>query len=130
MKPETAEWVKKAEGDIISARREMAAGADAILDTVCFHAQQCAEKYLKAMLVEAGHFFRKIHDLEALLDLVLVLEPDWEHLRSGLRDLTDMAVEVRYPGFEADTIDATQALAVAEEIRLRSRSFLDLENAV
>jgi len=53
MKAITSEWVHKAEGDFLTAQREMKA-APANYDAVCFHAQQCAEKYIKARLVEEG----------------------------------------------------------------------------
>lgn len=55
MKPETREWVEKAEGDFRTARRELLAPDSPNYDAACFHAQQCAEKYLKARLVEAGY---------------------------------------------------------------------------
>ncbi len=55
MKPVTAEWVEKAEGDFATAGRELRAAPAPNFDAACFHAQQCAEKYLKACLIEAGH---------------------------------------------------------------------------
>jgi HEPN domain-containing protein len=68
MKPLTAEWVAKAEGDFATACREAAVADGPNWDAVCFHAEQCAEKYLKARLVEAGVSFPKTHDLTVLLD--------------------------------------------------------------
>lgn len=50
-------------------------------DGLCFHAQQCVEKYLKARLCEAGIEFPKTHVLAALLDLVAPVEPLWETYR-------------------------------------------------
>jgi HEPN domain-containing protein len=50
MKPITSEWVIKAEGDFATAERELRATDNLNYDAVCFHAQQCAEKYLKARL--------------------------------------------------------------------------------
>jgi len=50
MNPLTLEWVEKAEGDFITARRELHARAKPNYDAACFHAQQMAEKYLKTML--------------------------------------------------------------------------------
>ena len=44
----TREWVTKAEGDLGTAARELAVDNDPNYDAVCFQAQQCAEKYLKA----------------------------------------------------------------------------------
>jgi len=52
MKPLTIEWVGKAEGDFATAGREMRARKAPNYDAACFHAQQLAEKYLKAFLQE------------------------------------------------------------------------------
>jgi HEPN domain-containing protein len=53
MKPLTSEWVEKAEWDFATANREIRVRKSPNFDAVCFHAQQCAEKYLKALLQEA-----------------------------------------------------------------------------
>jgi HEPN domain-containing protein len=45
------EWVQKAQGDFNVARRELRVRRLPNYDACCFHAQQCAEKYLKAFLV-------------------------------------------------------------------------------
>ena len=50
MKPLTAEWVSKAEGDFATMERESRVADSPNLEGLCFHAQQCAEKYLKARL--------------------------------------------------------------------------------
>jgi hypothetical protein len=78
MKPITLEWIAKAEGDFAIVEREARARKNPNYDGLCFHAQQCAEKYLKARLTEAGIDFPKTHVLATLLDLVLVVEPLWE----------------------------------------------------
>ncbi len=126
MKPETAEWVTKAEGDFRTACREQRVVEWPNFDAACFHAQQTAEKYLKARLVEAGLGFPKIHDLEALLNLALPLEPGWHDLREDLQRLTDMAVEVRYPGVAADAEDAAEAVRTAARMRAAARAALGL----
>ena len=66
MKPITKEWIAKAEGDWASALREVRARKKPNYDSACFHAQQCAEKYLKARLQEASTPFGKTHDLVKL----------------------------------------------------------------
>ena len=71
MKPITLEWIAKAEGDWNSAQREYRARQRPNYDAACFHAQQCAEKYLKARLEEAVIAFGRTHDLISLLTLVL-----------------------------------------------------------
>ncbi len=85
MHPLTAEWISKAEGDFASAQRELRARNSPNYDAACFHAQQCAEKYLKARLQEAGQYIPRTHDLVVLLNLLLPVEPAWAHLTSDLR---------------------------------------------
>jgi HEPN domain-containing protein len=92
MKPLTREWIGKAEGDFATAGREVRARKAPNYDAACFHAQQCIEKYLKARLQEAGLPFGRMHDLPALLNLLLPVEPSWEFLRPHLRALTPFAV--------------------------------------
>src|SRR5262245_55415528 len=73
MKPITLEWVAKAEGDWDTAQREYRARRRPNYDAACFHAQQCAEKYLKARLEEAVIAFGRTHNLVSLLTLVLAV---------------------------------------------------------
>jgi len=60
------EWIQKAEGDFISALREYRARKFPNFDAAGFHAQQCIEKYMKALLQRQNVRFEKIHDLLAL----------------------------------------------------------------
>ncbi len=126
MKPITAEWIAKAEGDWLTARREMQAMPAPNFDAAVFHAQQCAEKYLKARLIEGDVEFPKTHDLGAILSLVAPLEPAWESLRPRVNALTDMGIEVRYPGVTADGDDAAKAAATADEVREMVRKSIGL----
>ncbi len=66
MQPLTSEWIQKAEGDLATARRELRARTVPNYDAACFHAQQCAEKYLKDLLQEAVTPFGKTHNLSLL----------------------------------------------------------------
>ena len=122
----TAEWIAKAEGDWLTARREIQAMPAPNFDAAVFHAQQCAEKYLKARLIEGDLEFPKTHDLGAILSLIAPLEPAWESLRPRLNALTDMGIEVRYPGVTADADEAAQALATAVEVREMARKSMGL----
>ncbi|MBM3496714.1 MAG: HEPN domain-containing protein [Armatimonadetes bacterium] len=123
----TPEWVAKAEADMRTAMREMAAEDDANYDAVCFHAQQSAEKYLKARLSDAGIPFPKTHDLGLLVSLAVAVEPSWQSALGHVDCLTDLAVEVRYPGVAADREDAASALAVAKTVRAAVRRSLALD---
>jgi HEPN domain-containing protein len=105
MKPLTQEWGQKAEGDYTVAATLWQAEST-VYDAICFHAQQCIEKYLKAWLVEHESTFPKTHDLEALAKQCLPSLPDLASLMDELRLLTSFAVEIRYPGTSAERQDA------------------------
>ena len=126
MKPETAEWVAKAEADLATARREAAVIESANYDAVCFHSQQCAEKYLKAILVEHSVKVPRVHDLEVLVNEVIALNAEIGVVMKSARVLSAMAVEVRYPGMSADEEDAEEALRSADSIREVSKGLLSL----
>ncbi len=126
MKPQTKEWIQKAEGDFIIAGRAYRTRTVPVYDGVCFHTQQCLEKYLKARLCEAGIEIPKTHDLSALLDSVLPVEPLWEPFRPILEDLTSYAVAFRYPGETADKEIAHDALKKCRGIRIAIREFFGL----
>lgn len=117
MQPLTTEWIQKAEGDLATARRELRASTAHNFDAACFHAQQVAEKYLKALLQEAEIPFGKTHNLSLLLDLLKDNHPGLELLRPTLAILNAFAVEYRYPGESADKEVARQAVRLAEEVK-------------
>ncbi|MFA7403930.1 MAG: HEPN domain-containing protein [Pelobacteraceae bacterium] len=117
MKPETVEWVDKADADLDTAKREVAIVESPNYDAVCFHSQQCAEKYLKAVMVEDGLRVPRIHDLEALLNLLTSQHPELQKVIHLARILSAMAVEVRYPGMTADEDDAEESVRAAVAIR-------------
>ena len=128
MNPLTHEWVEKAEGDFVSAQREYRARKKPNYDSACFHAQQCVEKYLKARLVEAKKPFSKTHDLTYLAGLLNTIEPILSAYLQSLRELTDYAVEFRYPGMFAEKEDAREAVKTCKEIRKLMRQSLKLKN--
>ena len=127
MKPMSAEWIAKAEGDFAMMERECQVTENPNYDGICFHAQQCAEKYLKARLCEADITFSKIHDLVALLDQVLEVEPAWESFREDLAYLSDFAVSFRYPGESADAESAIDAQRRCRQFRIAARDALGLK---
>ncbi len=126
MNPVVEEWVRKAEGDFATACREFAVTDGPNFDAVCFHYQQCVEKYLKAFLIEKGESFPKTHDLAALLDMCLPSEPGWASLRPDFILLSRAAVEFRYPGDFADVAEAQAAKSVAEKARETLRGALGI----
>jgi HEPN domain-containing protein len=117
MKTITSEWITKAEGDFATAKRELKAEEHPNYDAVCFHAQQCIEKYLKAFLQESDVPFPKIHDLAGLLSLALAIEPTWSSMTADLNTLSAFAVEYRYPGDSADLDEAKEAFQKCTKLR-------------
>lgn len=119
-----AEWIAKAQNDLLNATHTLTLGARCPTDTACFHAQQCAEKYLKALLTFRGTDFAKTHDLEALAARLRsgprpALSPD------DLARLTRYATVTRYPGAEEIGLgEARRALAAARRIRKAVRAVL------
>jgi HEPN domain-containing protein len=126
MQPLTVEWVDKAEGDFVTTQREVQARRQPNYDAACFHAQQCAEKYLKARLQEAGIAIPYTHDLVTLLNLLLPMEPTWSTLAPDLRALTVFGVTFRYPGASANRAMARDALARCRRVRQTVRVSLGL----
>ena len=93
----------------------------------CFHAQQCAEKYLKALLVHRGKDFPKTHDLNrvrALCEAKGTIIPVSPQI---LEDLSMYAMANRYPGISANKQDAQAALATDKLVRAFARKTLGLK---
>jgi len=110
-------WIAKAESDLKNIALVLPA-EDAPFDTVCFHAQQAAEKYLKALLTFMGIPFRRTHDLAELL----LLFPTGSKVPAAVGDLselTDAAVAVRYPddSAEYDRELAEELVSVAHKVK-------------
>ena len=122
MKPMTREWVKKAEGDFKVASQILSRRKDIVPDAACFFCQQCAEKYLKARLIEANIAFPRTHDLLLLLNLCLPIEPLWSAYAKSVEAMSDYAVDFRYPGQSTSLAEARRCLrdckAVRREVRL------------
>jgi len=98
--------------------------AECPTDTVCFHAQQCAEKYLKALLVLDGIDFPKTHDIERLTAL-LVARADICLTTEEQGRLTDYAITTRYPGTgEIFLTEARRAVTLARRVRKQVRNLL------
>jgi HEPN domain-containing protein len=119
------EWLARAENDLKTAAHTLTLGADCPTETVCFHAQQCVEKYIKALLVFRATPFPKTHDIRALRALLPPrLRPK---LDSKIQDrLTDYATVRRYPGAGPDIPlpEARKSVAVARRVRKEVRKHL------
>lgn len=126
MKAATREWVDKAEADYAAALMFRRSRKKHSRDIVCFHLQQCVEKYLKARLEQAAIAFPRTHDLERLLDLAVLVEPMWSTLRPAMAAISDYAVEVRYPGRTASSAETRKLVAATGRIRALIRQRLGI----
>lgn len=118
------EWVARAENDLKNAAHTLKLGKDCPTDTVCFHAQQCVEKYVKALLTFRAVPFPKVHDIEQLIGL-LAPQDRLPLSIAAQRQLTAYAIMVRYPGWPPVTLgEARRAVALARRVRQRIRKLL------
>jgi HEPN domain-containing protein len=119
------EWLAKADNDLKNAAHTLKLGQDAPTDTICFHAQQCIEKHLKALLVWRSTVFPKPHDVRALMELLPArLRP---RLEGQVQDrMTAYATVKRYPGSGPDLslTEARKAVALARRVRKEVRGRL------
>lgn len=125
MNPLTLEWIELAEEDYAIAKliqREQLA----MWNGMCFHAQQCAEKYLKAWLQENNIPIPRTHNLEELLNLILPSIPAWHNWKVDLSRLSKHAVDTRYVGQTPTAEDALHAMQTCEMVRQAVRAELKL----
>ncbi len=127
MNPITLEWIEKAEGDYTTVLL-LDQSPIASKDVICFHAQQCIEKYLKAWLQEANIPVPRTHNLEELLRLIVSTIPAWTSWQSDFLTLSHHAVDFRYPGKSATAENASHAVKTCKMVRKAVRSELKLPN--
>lgn len=123
------DWLRKAEGDLRAAEHLLTLEQTDYF-TAAFHAQQAAEKFLKAFLVRHQVPFPKTHDIQRLLELAAEADPSSKEELASTTMLTPFGVEFRYPGEEvADLETAQQALREAKRVQAavlqRLKEYLD-----
>jgi len=90
------QWVAKADEDR-NVTQKLPYDDPQCLAPIAYHAQQCAEKFLKAFLVLHGIEFTWTHDLRKLLDLIAGVDAALASSLAFAEDLTRFASETRYP---------------------------------
>lgn len=111
-------WIQKAEKDLLTAERELSF-EEPVTDTVCFHCQQAVEKHLKAFLVYHQVYFAKTHRIMELLELCSTIDSSFTDELKDADNLTDYAVEIRYPDIwlEPTVDDAKEAIEIAKRVK-------------
>ncbi len=123
--PVISEWVQKAEEDLKVASHALKLGTECPPGAVCFHAEQCIEKYLKALLVSLRSVFPKTHNILHMLDL-LPIDRRPALSRAECLRFTDYATVMRYPGeYEPLKLsEARKAVSIARRVRREVRKHL------
>jgi len=112
-------WFKKADNDLLTAEHTMTLEHPPC-DTVCFHTQQCAEKYLKGFLTFHEKEFPKTHSIEDLVQLCKDITRSFAEELSDVETLSAYGVEVRYPDevyYEIPREDAVEAIVLAKKVK-------------
>jgi HEPN domain-containing protein len=120
-----AEWIKKADLDLKAAVRLSAEGE--FRDVVGFHAQQAAEKYLKALLTRHQIEFPKTHVIRRLLILLERADPLMAAALDDANWLSPFGAEIRYPGDLVEMLpgDEVRAGQLAQKVRDAVMAVLD-----
>lgn len=116
----TANWIAKAENDLKVVVHELN-NQDPVTDCICFHSQQCAEKYLKAFLVHQNIEPEKTHKIERLIEACMQIDKEFETIKDAVL-LTEYAVSTRYPDdfYQPSFEEAKDAYDLA----LKAKSFV------
>jgi HEPN domain-containing protein len=116
--PDVESYIRKAERDYVAAVR-MAGEGPEFADIVCFHAEQCAEKSLKGLILALGQVPSRTHDLTVLHKALAEIDESSVPLQEFCLALTDYAVAPRYPGWEdlVGEVDIDRVLESARSIR-------------
>jgi HEPN domain-containing protein len=111
-------WLQKAALDLRVAEHETSAAEPGLWADVAFHAQQAAEKSLKAFLAWHDVPFRKTHNIEELGRACVALDATLRTIVDRAVPLTEYAWKFRYPGepTEPSREEAEAALAAAREV--------------
>ncbi|MBI4772733.1 MAG: HEPN domain-containing protein [Deltaproteobacteria bacterium] len=122
---EVRRWVEKADNDFRNAEFVLTMDRNCPFDTVAYHCQQCAEKYLKALLVYWNVDFPRTHDLVVLFNLLRDTTPV-ELSLEDVQPLNRYSIEARYPGAwdPVEEAEAKAALLMARKVRVTVRSIL------
>jgi HEPN domain-containing protein len=119
------QWIGKARKDADLV--EHLAAEDRHREALGYHAQQAAEKYLKALLVRHQILFPSTHDIGKVLALLRPTYPELAHALADTDWLTQFGVEIRYPGDYPEMLpgDEKKALALMRQARDAVMSLLD-----
>ncbi|MGP8323704.1 MAG: HEPN domain-containing protein [Methanosarcinaceae archaeon] len=116
------EWLQKAEEDYNAVVKLEPAETPYV---ICFHCQQCIEKYLKAFLTARGEIPPPTHNLIRLNSTATEYEKSLDVIYDFLEELNPYSVAIRYPGMSVTSEDAERAIEIMNNLRLRLKDLID-----
>lgn len=127
MKQDTVEWVRFAEESFSVADFLVKTRTRRSLNNIiCFHSQQCVERYIKGRLAEGGANSRKNSNLINLFNKSLGLEPSWTRFLDSVTALKSYTADFLYPGHVTTREDARAAVKICRAFRKEARVALGL----
>ena len=115
---EVLEWERFAEMDYVTAIHLDKTLYPKSMEIICYHCQQCAEKYLKALTEHLGKEIEKTHDLGNLATTISESLKVPQTVLVSSAKLTQYGVKIRYPqGFEMSDSHVKAAIADMENVR-------------
>ncbi|MFW5802587.1 MAG: HEPN domain-containing protein [Verrucomicrobiota bacterium] len=126
------QWVSKAESDMTAAKDLYRLKSQA-LDAICYHCQQTAEKYIKAVMVSENMNVPHTHNLPRLIGMIACVAEMDEDQRRDAAWLSEFAIEIRYPSERGCALsrehaaDAIRIAAALKEFRLKLLPYTSIE---
>ncbi len=119
------QWLVFGDEDLQMASHAMDLESGCPYRLIAYHAQQCAEKHLKAYLVYCGVDFPYTHNISTLLELCGE-QAAWAKTLQDAEELTPYAITARYPGEDEDVTktEAARAIEIAQQVRQQVRTAL------
>jgi len=117
------QWLLFAEEDLRLAQCGLTMSSSCPYRLIAYHAQQCAEKYLKAYLVFNEIDFPYTHDIRRLLKLC---DKEWAKELNEADKLTPHAITTRYPGEDSEVTkeETEEAIRLATQVQQTVRIVL------
>jgi HEPN domain-containing protein len=110
-------WIVKAQHDLLAAQK-LSSDLDLYSDIAIYHCQQSAEKAIKGFLILHDQAFPRTHDLRLLIQLSIVINPNFQDYQTAAEILTPYATAFRYPSdiMQPTTEELQEAIEKASEI--------------
>jgi HEPN domain-containing protein len=110
-------WFEYAENDL-EAAKILSRQSKPKYEIICYHCQQCAEKFLKGFIASKNGKLQKTHDLVVLCETCASWDPEFEKIIINCSDLTIYASEVRYPNV-LEIEDYHMKSAIKDAVRIK-----------